>query len=306
MGFLDRTPAQEEQAAAAGPRYYGSMESVTRVPVERWSAGSVLRRSEDDVLAVEQPLEIRIAWTDAGTPREKVVAVTMRTPGNDAELAVGFLFSEGIVRRREDVAGTTVQQGVEGGAVRVEMAPGVAVDLGSMERHSFVSSSCGVCGKTSLAALRTPPADAKPSWTGRPLSAHVVHGLPATLRRAQAAFEETGGIHAAALFDPSGHLEDLREDVGRHNAVDKLLGAALLGGRTPLADRVLLLSGRASFELLQKAGVAGVPVVAAIGAPSSLAVEVAREAGIALVGFLRDDRFNVYAGTERIGEAGLG
>ncbi len=282
------------------------MESVTRVPVERWSAGSVLRRSEEDVLAVEQPLEIRVAWSDAETSEEKVVAVTMRTPGNDAELAVGFLFSDGIVRRREDVAGTTVKVGVEEAFVRVEMAPGVAVDLGSMERHSYVSSSCGVCGKTSLASLRNLQADAKPSWSGRRVSARVVHGLPATLRRAQAAFEETGGIHAAALFEPSGRLEDVREDVGRHNAVDKLVGAALLGGRTPLADRILVLSGRASFELLQKAGVAGVPVVAAIGAPSSLAVEVAREAGITLVGFLRDDRFNVYTGAERIGEAALG
>jgi FdhD protein len=218
----------------------------------------------------------------------------MRTPGYDEELALGFLFAEGIVNRREDVAGVTADEN----AVVVELAPGVPIDLAALDRHSYVSSSCGVCGKTSLDSIRTRrPGAAQPLWNGAPLEASVAQGLPAALRSAQRTFDATGGLHAAGLFDRTGRLEELREDVGRHNAVDKLVGASLRNGRVPLSDRILVLSGRASFELLQKAEAAGIPVVAAIGAPSSLAVEVAHEAGITLLGFLRQDRFNVYAGT---------
>jgi FdhD protein len=278
------------------------MDTTTRVPVARWSSSGRLARTDDDALAVEAPLAVSLAWNEDGAMRERDVAVTMRTPGDDVHLALGFLFAERIVRSRDDVAGTSQAAGV----LRVEMAAGTAVDPAPLERHSYVSSSCGVCGKTSLEALRVQAPDTRPVWTGPRLAPCVVHALPAALRGAQSAFEATGGIHAAAVFDRSGCLEDLREDVGRHNAVDKLVGSALLGGRLPLSDRILVLSGRASFELLQKAAMAGVPIVAAIGAPSSLAVEVAREAGISLLGFLRHDRFNVYAGAERVAEAAVG
>jgi FdhD protein len=258
-----------------------------------------------DLLAAEEPLEILVETADG---RRAPLTVTMRTPGEDLELAAGFLMGEGIVRREGDIArihpfGPTQGDGSYRNVVRVELAAGVSLDRLRLERHVYVSSSCGVCGKTSIEAVR---AAAPPSLAGaRPLAAAsveaaAIHSMPSALRASQGVFERTGGLHAAGLFTLAGELVLLREDVGRHNALDKLLGAELLAGRIPARDRMVLLSGRASFELVQKAEMAGVPVLAAVGAPSSLAVELAREAGMTLIGFVRDGRFNVYTGGERL------
>ena len=259
----------------------------------------------DDAVAVEAPLEIRIAWGD----HVQRLAVTMRTPGHDAELAVGFLAGEGVVRRPADVL-EAFHAPLQGGAADpnvlvVRLADGLAFDASRLERHVYTTSSCGVCGKASLAAVR---ALRGPTLSAGPLLApDTVHALPAALREAQAVFEQTGGLHAAALFGASqagsqapGALLRVREDVGRHNAVDKLVGSFLLAGEAVPAESVLLVSGRASFELVQKAVLAGIPVLAAVGAPSSLAVDLAAEAGMTLLGFVRDGRFNVYAGALRL------
>jgi FdhD protein len=263
-----------------------------RVPIRKVRGDSLLGRAQLDPLAVEEPLQIVLAVHGS----TRTVAVTMRTPGHDRELAAGFLFAEGVVASREDLA--SCEQAADN-AVRVELAPGSRVDLTALERHFAISSSCGVCGKTSIEAVRARrPTTAQAG--GIRVTPHAVHAMPETLRGAQAVFDATGGLHAAGVFDSVGALQAVREDVGRHNAVDKLVGAALMGGRLPLRDRVLVLSGRASFELLQKAALAGCPIVAAVGAPSSLAVEMAREAGITLLGFVRGGSFNVYTWPERV------
>jgi FdhD protein len=256
------------------------------------SAGS---HPKSDSLAVEEPLEIRLGFGPANDRSRKAVSVTMRTPGHDAELAVGFLFSEGILTDAADVL--DVVSDVAGNVVRVDLRPGVVVDFARLERHFYTTSSCGVCGKTSLDAVET---------VCEPISGHfrvpasVIHALPARLRESQPTFDLTGGLHAAAFFDASGKLLAVREDVGRHNAVDKLIGSAFRANETPLRDRILFVSGRAGFELIQKAAIAGVHVFAAVGAPTSLAVELAQRVGMTLLGFVRDGRFNVYAGEERV------
>ncbi|HEV3027342.1 MAG TPA: formate dehydrogenase accessory sulfurtransferase FdhD, partial [Planctomycetota bacterium] len=248
-----------------------------------------------DELSVEEPLEIRIAeYSDGGLPRS--VAVTMRTPGDDVELAAGFLFTEGIINGPDDLEGV---ERTGANSVMARLHLGVAQDPAKLDRHSFVSSSCGACGKRSIAAVRVLRRHRIAAGEPR-LAAEVVHGLPDTLRAGQSGFARTGGIHASGLFDASGRLLRLREDVGRHNALDKLIGAEFLAGRIPLADRLVLVSGRVSFELVQKAAIAGVPVLGAVGAPSSLAVELARECGMTLLGFVRDGRFNVYSDFGRI------
>ena len=252
---------------------------------------------QPDVLAVEEPLEIRLSCEVGGRGAHTAVSITMRTPGHDRELAVGFLFTEGIVVAPEQVAG--VRACGAGNVACVELRPGVAVDLARLERHFYTSSSCGVCGKASLEAVRV--CSRHRLLDGRPvIEAEVICRLPEALRAAQTVFNRTGGLHAAALFDAHGQLLCLREDVGRHNALDKLIGTQFLAGRMPLLEDVLLVSGRASFELVQKAAVAGIPILAAVGAPSSLAVRLAREHGLTVIGFVRQDRFNIYTGAERI------
>ena len=266
---------------------------VARVEVRR-VAGSRCELSSDE-LSVEEPLEIRLAaYTVVSGPTS--VAVTMRTPGEDADLAAGFLFTEGIIAGAADIDGIRLAGASE---VEVTLRPGVVPDATRMDRHSFVSSSCGACGKRSIDAVRV--ASRHPIIPGVPrLSPEMIHGLPRALRNGQSAFARTGGIHASGLFDADGCLLALREDVGRHNALDKLIGSELLAGRIPLTSGIVLVSGRVSFELVQKAAIAGVPVLGAVGAPSSLAVELARESGMTLLGFVRDGRFNVYSDSGRI------
>jgi FdhD protein len=256
-----------------------------------------LRRGDEvidrrELLAIEEPLEIRVRL--AGEAQERRLAMTMRTPGDDRELAAGFLFTEGIVSRREHI--TAVVVGSD--HVRVELAAGVQLPEGAATRSFMMTSACGVCGRSSTEGLRAEPPG--PLAAGPAIAAGMVAGLPAALLQAQATFAATGGIHAAGLFTAGGELRLLREDVGRHNAVDKVVGALLLRGELPAVDAVLLVSGRASFELVQKALMAQIAVLAAVGAPSSLAVELAQEAGMSLLGFVREGRFTIYSGAERI------
>lgn len=273
-----------------------SVASVAEVEIVAVDGG--VPCSKADVVAAEEPLEIRVG--------SRSLSITMRTPGEDVELAVGFLLTEGVVRERADLAsfkhcGPAVRDDGTSNIVRLELRPGLELDLAQLERHFYTSSSCGVCGKTSLEAVRSKNAPRLVPGAPRVTSA-AVSRMPGALRDAQATFERTGGLHAAGLFSADGALLALREDVGRHNAVDKVIGAELLAGRVPAQDGVLFVSGRASFELVQKAVMAGIGMLAAVGAPSSLAVELAREAGMTLVGFVREGRFNVYAGADRIEE----
>jgi len=258
------------------------------------------RTEENDLLAVEEPLEIRLGYEKDGERVSSSISITMRTPGNDEQLATGFLFTESIVRRVEDIAFVKPCGGAEGdNAIRVELESGIDVDLGHLQRHFYTTSSCGVCGKASLDALRVAGASAIPS-NHVAFSGQMLATLPERLRDAQKTFDETGGLHAAAAFDATGELLVIREDIGRHNAVDKVVGALLSEGLLPAQELGLMVSGRASFELMQKALLAGMPLLAAVSAPSSLAVQLAREFNLSLVGFLRGDTFNIYAGKERI------
>lgn len=242
-----------------------------------------------DFLAVEEPLEIRVVFGPEGGREMRNLSVTMRTPGADADLAAGFLFTEGLVKLHSDIA--QIDQ-IDPNTVSVQLNPALAVDFQRLERNFYTTSSCGVCGKSSIDAVRVFCSRmAAAEWE---VSPEVLLSLPGSLRRVQETFEATGGLHASAVFTPEGELLAMREDVGRHNALDKLIGHYFLQGRTPLSEVILLLSGRASFELLQKAAVAGIRFVAAVGAPSSLAVETARDLGVRLVGFLREGRYNEY------------
>jgi FdhD protein len=274
---------------------------VIELPVHRVSGTA--KAEDHDALAVEEALEIRLGCRVAGVWAQRSVTVTMRTPGNDPELAAGFLFTEGVVRGPEDIrdirhcgpaAGPLQLQNV----VQVNLAAHAEVEGVRLERNFLSNSSCGVCGKASLEALARLPGARLPD--GFTIPAAVIHAMPQRLREAQAVFERTGGLHAAALFDAEGRLHVLREDVGRHNAVDKLIGRQLLDHRVPVSDRLLFVSGRAGYELVQKALAAGIPMLAAVGAPSSLAADLARAFNMGLLGFVRNDRFNVYSGNDRV------
>lgn len=274
---------------------------LVRAAVRRFEGARALR--EEDALAVEEPMEIRLVFRGTKRPSVQRLAVTMRTPGNDFELAAGFLFTEGVVRNPDDLDHLAYSPDCPSEEARnlvdVHLQPGVSVDLPRVRRAFTATSSCGLCGKASLDAVRARGLPLLPN--GRPrMSPEDLPRLPDRLRTTQAVFQATGGIHAAGLFDARGRLLSSREDIGRHNAVDKVLGREFLEGRVPLSDRVLVVSGRAGFEIVQKAAVAGVPFVVAVGAPSSLAVELAKEVGMTLVGFARGTSFNVYAGEGRV------
>ncbi len=267
--------------------------SIDLSQVSEWNDGKLQRKQ--DYLAAEEPLEIRIG--------NHPLSVTMRTPGNDIELAAGFLFTEGLVQGRDEIRHLEDNQGSNeanrGNVVRAELAPQSKPDLDKLRRNFFAASSCGICGKASIDSVRSrslhPP---DPNFR---TTAEILIGLPDSLRASQAVFGRTGALHAAALFDRKGSLLVVREDIGRHNAVDKVIGWALLENRIPLSEAILMVSGRGGFEIVQKAIVAGLPIVASVSAPSSLAVRLARELQLTLVGFLRDRRFLIYSGEERIG-----
>jgi FdhD protein len=264
--------------------------SIDLTQVTQWEDGKATR--VEDFLAAEEPLEMRAGRYSLG--------VTLRTPGDDEELVAGFLFSEGIISKREDLVALRMPDdtALEKNLVRVTLDPSVRLEENNAARRFSAGSACGVCGKASIAQLRR-------RGLRRPTAAllfdpEILCQLPPILRETQAVFVRTGGLHAAALFTPTGELLVLREDIGRHNAVDKVIGWALLGGHLPLSGHILLVSGRGGFEIVQKTITAGIPLLASVSAPSSLAVQLARELGLTLIGFLRGRRFVIYAGEERI------
>ena len=280
--------------------------SSLEIQVEKVRAvGAELRRAAcADQVAAEEPLEIRVGFQAPSGYTAKSVSITMRTPGHDEELAAGFLFTEGIVTRHADIVdisrcGPPAPDSGNVNVVRVDLNDAVQVDLDRLQRNFYTTSSCGVCGKSSLDALHATRAEPV-RGDGFRVSQPILSELPHKLRARQRTFDDTGGLHAAAAFDSQGEIRITREDVGRHNAVDKVVGALLLDGKLPARDCGLLVSGRASFELVQKALIAGMPILTAVSAPSSLAVRLAKEFDVTLVGFLRGDTFNVYTGGERI------
>ena len=258
-----------------------------------------------DLLATEEPLAIRLGYGSLDKRQQRQLVVTMRTPGHDVELSLGFLFSEGIIHRHQDVVSIRHCRRVkrpeeQANTVRVELSPSVEVDWEKLQRYSYMSSSCGVCSKTSIDSLDALcPSSLPNTFVVNP---RVIYAAPDQLRRAQLIFNRTGGLHAAGLFSPEGELVRWHEDIGRHNALDKLIGSALADGCLPLNQTFVLLSGRISFELVQKALMAGVPMLAAVGAPSSLAVSLATTYGMTLLGFVRQRRFNIYTCPNRVAQ----
>ena len=252
----------------------------------------------DDLLAVEEPLEIQLLCGNADNRVQKSISVTMRTPGNDEELAVGFLFTEGIIRNNQEIL-FIKKDAFDQNRILVGLQENVNPNIQKLERNFYTTSSCGVCGKSSIDAIKTISAYIN-EQDAIFLKAEMVYNIHSQIRERQVLFNSTGGLHASALFDMEGNFIMLHEDVGRHNALDKVIGASLLNEELPLTNTILLLSGRISFELIQKACMAGIKVITAVGAPSSLAVELAKESNITLIGFLRNERFNIYSGEERI------
>ena len=276
--------------------------SVSPVMVKKVT--DLVETTAPDLLAVEEPLEIRLGYGVEHHRKEKSLSVTMRTPGHDLELAMGFLFSEGIIHSTGDILSIRHCHEVKtdeeiGNVVRVELGYHLSVVLEKLERHFYTTSSCGVCGKSSIEAVKISTCTSLPS-DNPIIDRSLIHDLPDKLREAQAVFEHTGGLHAAGLFRCDGTLLLMREDVGRHNALDKLIGAAAQEGLLPLHQYIVQVSGRASFELVQKAMLAGLPFLCAVGAPSSLAVKLAAEAGMTLIGFTRNRRYNIYTASERV------
>ena len=272
--------------------------------VEINKVGNDSLQSRADHVAVEEPLEIRLGYSTPDGRAARSISITMRTPGDDQQLAAGFLYTESIVRRASDITlidpcGPPAPDSGNHNVVRVELGPDVEVDLGRLQRHFYTTSSCGVCGKTSLDALRV--IGAEPMHDNElAFDKKVLTAVPDSLRASQDTFEKTGGLHAAAAFSSKGDLIVTMEDVGRHNAVDKVIGSLLLEDRLPASDLGLIVSGRASFELMQKTLIAGMPLLAAVSAPSSLAVQLAQDFGMTLIGFLRGDTFNIYSGEQRV------
>ncbi|SEN51407.1 FdhD protein [Mucilaginibacter gossypiicola] len=279
-----------------------STPSVIHIPVVKVNANQSAR--EEDSIAIEEPLEIKLEYGPTDQREVRNISVTMRTPGHDAELATGFLFTEGIIKNADEIKSAkhsfiACAENKEN-TMLVTLEEGVLPNLQNTERNFYTTSSCGVCGKGSISAIRTVSSFAGVEDDGNMIHSIVLNQLPKILRRHQRVFDDTGGLHASALFTPVGELLLLREDVGRHNALDKLIGAAMMYNWLPLQQTILVLSGRASFELIQKAAMAGISIIAAVGAPSSLAVELANEFNITLIGFLRDERFNIYTGAHRV------
>lgn len=276
--------------------------SLSVKPVEIVKVTSRGSKVTPDLMAVEEPLEIRIGFGPAGERQQKSLSVTMRTPGHDFELATGFLFTEGLIESFDQIESIKYCEDVgrqeeKDNVVRVELKPSITIDFEKLQRNFYVSSSCGVCGKSSIESVQV---SCKLIQDEIQLDKNIVHTLSDQLREAQQIFEHTGGLHAVGLFDLKGKLLLTREDVGRHNAMDKIVGACLFKKEIPLSDKILMVSGRASFELVQKAGRAGCPIIAAVGAPSSLAVSLARDLGMTLLGFVRDHSFNLYCGNQRV------
>jgi len=274
---------------------------ITTLPITKVDNAGSLETS--DALAIEEPLEIRLEFGSAENRLVQNISVTMRTPGNDTELALGFLFTEGIIKKQEDIAQIehcfiACAENKEN-VIQVSLGKDVIPHLQNTERNFYTTSSCGVCGKGSINAIRTVGTYID-QQDNNSIDAAILHQLPEILSRHQKVFADTGGLHASALFTQTGKLLLVREDVGRHNALDKLIGAALNENWLPLTNNILLLSGRASFELVQKAAMAGITIIAAVGAPSSLAVQLAEEFNITLIGFLRNNRFNIYTAAYRI------
>lgn len=275
------------------------MSSVNHVRIVKHQASG--KAEKTDLVAVEEPLEIRLGFGPTDQREQRSLAVTMRTPGHDFELAAGFLFTEGIVHSFSQIENIRYCENLgkqeENNVVRVELNSSLTPDFQKLQRNFYTTSSCGVCGKSSIEAVTVQCAPVTTNWS---VSAKLIQSLPDKLREAQHVFEHTGGLHASGLFDQQGALMLLREDVGRHNALDKVIGAMLFKESIPLSDFILVVSGRASFELVQKAAVAGIPVLVAVGAPSSLAVNLAQTSGITLVGFAREEKFNIYTHPHRI------